>query len=145
MENILKFSFSNSINIINENLKIDKLDQATLEENNFFKELPYIETQDINEEELLNSVKVFINFVKSGENSENRISGIYHIGGRRWDLMIDRKIKVMLPEKIDKDFLEKAFKLVDSLKIKGDISEGSLYTILDLRIKDKVFIKNIED
>lgn len=130
--------------IFDENLKIDKLNQKTLEENNFFKELPYIETKDINEEDLINSVKVFLNFLNS-RDSENRISGIYHIGGRRWDLMIDRKIKIMLPEKIDKDFIDKAFKLVDSLKIKGDISDASLYTVLDLRVKDRVFIKNIED
>jgi cell division protein FtsQ len=130
--------------IVNENLQIDKIEEKVLEENNFFKDLIYVEAKEINQDDLLNSMKVFTNFIKLN-SSENRISGIYYIGGRRWDLMIDRKIKIMLPEKIDIDFIEKAFKLVDSLKIKGDISDASLYTVLDLRVKDKVFIKNIED
>jgi len=58
--------------------------------------------------------------------------------------MIDRKIKVMMPEEISKEFIEKIFNTIDSLKLRGEISNNSLYTTLDMRIKDKIFIKNIE-
>ena len=58
-------------------------------------------------------------------------------------MIVDKKIKVMLPERISKDLIVSIFNIIDQMKSKNNIKIQAVYTILDVRLKDKIFIKNI--
>jgi len=74
-----------------------------------------------------------------------RISGLYKIGNRRFDMIVDRKIKIMLPEKINKDQIIDVFNLIDKLKANNDLHKDAVYSIVDLRVNKRIFIKNINE
>jgi hypothetical protein len=128
--------------VIDKKNSLEKIDKLFFEENNYLKEILYVEANNTNYDLLMQNMGIFIDLIDS--EFFKRINGLYYINGRRIDMMIDRKIKVMIPEEISKEFIEKIFNTIDSLKLKGEISNNSLYTTLDMRIKDKIFIKNIE-
>jgi cell division protein FtsQ len=140
-EPIMIFNQNDKYFIIDKKIDINLVESQTLEENDFFKNLIHLEANDIEKGNLIESLKVFF----EEKNFINRVSAIYNVGGRRWNIILDRRIKVMLPEDINAKFIEKIFTLVDSLKSNGTIEHDALYVILDLRVKDKVFIKNIND
>jgi cell division septal protein FtsQ len=124
---------------IDKTNKITKLSKQSLEKyNNLFKNLLYIEGKDI----LLEAPSLVDLFVN--KDFSKRIYGLYKVNDRRWDLIVDKKIKVMLPERIDKEKIALVFNLVDQMKSKNNIKTNAVYSILDARIKDKVFIKNID-
>lgn len=127
--------------IIDQNMQINKVSEKTIEKHNNFKHLIYLEIQEENPGYILQLIKNFTDV----KDFNKRFSSIYQINNRRWDIIVDRRIKVMLPENINKEFIEKTLNLIDGLKSKNDIALDALYVILDLRIKDKVFIKNIKD
>ena len=95
------------------------------EGNNILSEIPFL-------------VDIFLN-----KDFSKRINGLYKIGDRRWDMIVDKKIKVMLPERISKDLIVSIVDIIDQMKSKNNIKIQAVYTILDLRLKDKIFIKNI--
>ena len=122
------FDKSNNITLVDENF---------LKDFDIFKNLFYFEGNDILSE-IPFLVDVFLN-----KDFSKRINGLYKIGDRRWDMIVDKKIKVMLPERISKDLIVSIFNIVDQMKSKNNIKIQAVYTILDARIKDKIFIKNI--
>jgi len=129
-------------NIIDSNLNLTNIEKEFLDDKIFLNNLIYFEANNIEGgNDIMEDIKNFLNFKEN--KYKIKINSAYYIGSRRWDIIVDRKIKIMLPEKINENLIDRAFKLVESFKIKGEINDSSLYTILDLRIKDKVFIKNI--
>ena len=116
-----------------------KIDKEDLKRDTVLHSLLYIEGDNIIKE------VEFLADALLNQKFSKRISGFYQIGGRRWDMIIDKKIKVMLPEVITKESLISVIHLLDTMKSKNNVKSGSLYTIFDARIKDKIFVKNIGD
>ena len=84
--------------------------------------------------------KIFLN-----KNYTKRIVGLYKIGKRRWDMIIDHKIKVMLPEVINDDYMNYVFNSIDKLKINDDVHRNAIYSIVDMRVNNRIFVKNIDE
>jgi cell division septal protein FtsQ len=123
--------------IFDKSDKIIPIDHNMMKKFNFFKDLFYIEGDNI-----LSEVSFLVDIFVDKDFSK-RISGLYKIGDRRWNMIVDKKIKVMLPERINKDLVISIFNTVDQMKSKNNIKMQAVYTILDARMKDKIFIKNI--
>jgi cell division protein FtsQ len=123
--------------IFDESSAITLVDENSLKDFDLFKRLLYFEGNNILSE-IPFLVDIFLN-----KDFSKRINGLYKIGDRRWDMIVDKKIKVMLPERISKDLIVSIVDIIDQMKSKNNIKIQAVYTILDLRLKDKIFIKNI--
>ena len=119
--------------------KITEIDSDFLEKYSIFNTLLKAEGDGLVQEASEIS-KIFVQ-----KEFTKRISGLYKIGKRRFDMIVDRRIKVMLPEKINEDFVVDAFNLVDKLKANNDIHRDAIYSIVDLRINKRIFVKNISE
>lgn len=123
--------------IFDESSATTLVDENSLKDFDLFKRLLYFEGNNILSE-IPFLVDIFLN-----KDFSKRINGLYKIGDRRWDMIVDKKIKVMLPERISKDLIVSIFNIIDQMKSKNNIKIQAVYTILDVRLKDKIFIKNI--
>ena len=126
--------------IIDNKKRINKISKKIINDNTYLKNLTYVEGAGT-----FNEIKNNINYFIDQEINLSRISGIYRVNNRRWDLVIDKKIKIMLSDKIDKNLIKNILTLIDSLRSNGGIHGDALYSTIDLRVKGKVFIKNITD
>lgn len=63
------------------------------------------------------------------------IKGAAFVGGRRWDLILENKVRVKLPEKKPEEALERLLKMQQEHKL----ADGHLNTI-DLRLPDRSFL-----
>ncbi len=67
---------------------------------------------------------------------QQRVTGLIWVGSRRWDLILDKKLQIQLPEI---DFKE-ALKKLENLQEKHKIFEKSIAKI-DLRVQNKIILK----
>jgi cell division protein FtsQ len=123
--------------IYDKNGNTVKIDSKDVKKYDFLQSLVYVEGDNILDE-IKDVATLFL-----GHEFSSRINGIYKIGERRWDMVIDKKLKVMLPEKITRSNLASIFNMIDNMKLKNNIKNQALYTILDARVKGKIFIRNI--
>jgi cell division protein FtsQ len=65
-----------------------------------------------------------------------RVTGLVWVGGRRWDLILDKKLHIQLPE----TGLDIALKKLETLQMKHRIFDKSIVKI-DLRIQNKTILK----
>lgn len=77
-----------------------------------------------------------LNSLSENANLKNQISAIVRVGERRWDVIFKNGIKVKLPEKQHAT----AFKQIVEL-YENDTLFKSNIEVIDLRIKDKIFIE----
>ena len=68
----------------------------------------------------------------------HRVTGLVWVGSRRWDLILDKKLHIQLPE-ID---IENALKKLENLQEKHKIFGKSISKI-DLRVQSKIILKPI--
>ncbi len=67
---------------------------------------------------------------------QKRISALVRVGGRRWDLQLDRKITVKLPEEKLENALPRLLLLIQQQKLDSkDIS------VVDLRLPDQIILR----
>jgi cell division septal protein FtsQ len=125
--------------ILDRDGKITEIDQNLIKKYSEISNLLKIEGDEILDESH-EIAKIFLD-----KNYTRRIVGLYKIGGRRWDVIIDYKVKVMLPEKITESFIDYTFNTIDKLKINNDIHQNAIYSIVDMRINNRIFIKNIDE
>ena len=125
--------------ILDRNGAITEINQNLIKKYSELSDLLKIEGEDILNEshEIAN---IFLN-----KHYTKRVIGLYKIGRRRWDIIVDYKVKVMLPEQISEDFIDYVFNTIDKLKINHDIHHNAIYSIVDMRIDSRIFIKNIDE
>lgn len=138
--NPLLLFYSNKKNfILDSNKKITEIDDDFIRKYETLSNLLKVEGDNISQE-IQEVAKIFAN-----KDFTKRIVGLYKIGNRRWDMIVDNKIKVMLPEKINEDLIVDIFNKIDSLKASNDLNRSAIYSIVDIRINKKIFIKNINE
>lgn len=134
---LLIMTDNNKHYLLDNEMKLINIEKNMIENYPILKNLTYVEGNNI-AQDASNMVTLF-----SEEKIKNRISALYRINNRRWDMIIDKKIKLMLPESVTSEFVTHAFHLIDSFKSNNSINPNAFYSIIDMRVKDKVFIKNI--
>ena len=125
--------------ILDKNDFIIEINENLIHKYSELANLLKIEGEDILDESR-EIAKIFLN-----KNYTKRIVGLYKIGKRRWDMIVDYKIKVMLPEVINDDYMNYAFNSIDKLKINDDVHRSAIYSIVDMRINNRIFVKNIDE
>lgn len=103
----------------------------TIPKDNPFRSLPIITGEDApqNAPSLFSTLREFPNLI-------GRITGAIYLGKRRWDLMLDNRLKLKLAEGKIKQSLTQFVQLEESNKI----SDKNVVAI-DLRFEDKVYFQ----
>ena len=128
--NIKKTNFIAKINKNGKFFLIGNNGKLSANNNNSNIELPYIFGRpEINEVVELKKIIDQSNIIYS------QLESLYYFKSKRWDLKFTNNVLIKLPEKIDKETLDKISFFLKNIKLKNK-------RILDARIKNQIIILN---